>query len=174
MATDVTPAQASSAELTAQHITEALHTVKDPEIPTISVVDMGIITGVHVAGDDVRVSMTPTFVGCPAIEVMRNDVESVVRGLGYTSVHVDVNFDEAWSTNRITEKGRAALLKHGLAPPQPFENTLTLQLEVLDNVACPVCGSRNTDLRSPFGPTLCRSIHHCNNCGETFEAFKPV
>lgn len=161
-------------KLTAQEVLEALHAVKDPEIPSISVVDMGIITGVTVSDATVMVSMTPTFVGCPAISVMRNDVEEVVRGLGFLNVTVDVNFNEPWSTNKVTEAGRAALLLHGLAPPEPFEDTLSLKLDVLNNVACPVCRSRDTVLRSPFGPTLCRSIHHCNSCNETFEAFKPV
>ncbi len=167
-------AENSSPTLSADDVLEALHAVKDPEIPAISVVDMGLITNVHVDGNALHVRMTPTFVGCPAIKVMQADVENVGRGLGFTQVEVEVSFDEPWDTNRITEAGRAALLKHGLAPPEPYTGTLSLELDVLNNIACPVCKSRNTTLRSPFGPTLCRSIHHCNSCGETFEAFKPV
>lgn len=160
--------------MTAEKILEALQAVRDPEIPTISVVDMGIITGVEIASEDqVTVRMTPTFVGCPAIEVMRNDVEHAVRGLGVDVVEVVVNFDIPWSTNRLTEKGRAALLQHGLAPPEHYDD-LTLELEVLNNVACPYCGSRKTTLKSPFGPTLCRSLHYCNSCLQAFEGFKPV
>jgi ring-1,2-phenylacetyl-CoA epoxidase subunit PaaD len=160
--------------MTRNDVIEALHGVRDPEIPTISVVDMGIITDVEVrSDDDVHVTMTPTFVGCPAIDVMRRDVLEAVKGLGVDHVTVDVTFDEPWSTNRLTEAGRAALLKHGLAPPEPFE-TLTLKLDVLNNVACPYCGSRDTDLKSPFGPTLCRSLHYCNACHQAFEGFKPV
>ena len=117
--------------------------------------------------------MTPTFVGCPAIDYMRRDVESAVTGLGIANVTVDVTFDSPWTTNRISEKGKAALLKHGLAPPEHFE-TLTLSLDVLNNVACPLCGSRNTELKSPFGPTLCRSLHYCNACSQAFEGFKPL
>jgi ring-1,2-phenylacetyl-CoA epoxidase subunit PaaD len=160
--------------LTSEKVLVALEDVRDPEIPTISVVDMGIITDVAILdADSVRVVMTPTFVGCPAIDVMRNDVEQAVRSLGVTHVQVDVNFDVPWSTNRLTEKGRAALLKHGLAPPEQFD-TLALELEVLNNVACPYCGSRNTTLKSPFGPTLCRSLHYCNACLQAFEGFKPI
>ena len=117
--------------------------------------------------------MTPTFVGCPAIDVMKHDVEQAVRSLGVGSVEVLVNFDVPWSTNRLTEKGRAALLKHGLAPPEQFD-TLALELDVLNNVACPYCGSRKTTLKSPFGPTLCRSLHYCNSCLQAFEGFKPI
>lgn len=160
--------------MTRDDVYQALHAVRDPEIPTISVVDMGIITDVDVrSDDDVHVTMTPTFVGCPAIDVMRRDVLDAVKGLGVDHVTVDVTFDVPWSTNRLTEAGRAALLKHGLAPPEPFE-TLTLKLDVLNNVACPYCGSRDTDLKSPFGPTLCRSLHYCNSCRQAFEGFKPV
>lgn len=160
--------------MTPHDVLEALQSVRDPEIPTISVVDMGIITDVTVHSDEhVSVRMTPTFVGCPAIDVMRSDVERAVRDLGATTVDVTVNFDIPWTTNRLTEKGRAALLQHGLAPPEPFES-LTLELEVLNNVACPYCGSRKTTLKSPFGPTLCRSLHYCNSCLQAFEGFKPI
>ncbi len=160
--------------MTKEDVFQAIERVTDPEIPTISVVDMGIITGVEVVDDNtVRVVMTPTFVGCPAIDVMKHDVEQAVRELGVENVVVDVNFDVPWTTNRLTEKGRAALLKHGLAPPEPFD-TLALELEVLNNVACPYCGSHNTTLKSPFGPTLCRSLHYCNACLQAFEGFKPV
>lgn len=161
------------APLTSEKVLAKLHDVKDPEIPGISVVDMGIITDVRVSeGNDVHVAMTPTFVGCPALEVMRAGVEASVRELEPASVTVDVTFDVPWSTNRLTEAGKAALLKHGLAPPQEF--TLELELDVLDHVACPLCGSTNTTLKSPFGPTLCRSLHYCNNCLQAFEGFKPV
>ena len=160
--------------MTKNDVLLALESVCDPEIPTISVVDMGIITDVVVIDENnVRVAMTPTFVGCPAIDVMKNDVLQAVKGMGVEHVQVDVNFDVPWSTNLVTEKGRAALLKHGLAPPEQFD-TLALELEVLNNVACPYCGSRNTTLKSPFGPTLCRSLHYCNTCLQAFEGFKPV
>jgi len=160
--------------MTKDDVLLALESVCDPEIPTISVVDMGIITDVVVIDENnVRVAMTPTFVGCPAIDVMKNDVLQAVKGMGVEHVQVDVNFDVPWSTNLVTEKGRAALLKHGLAPPEQFD-TLALALEVLNNVACPYCGSRNTTLKSPFGPTLCRSLHYCNACLQAFEGFKPV
>lgn len=159
--------------MTVSDILDALQSVTDPEIPSISVVDMGIITDVTVsAGGDVVVTMTPTFVGCPAIDVMRSDVERTVAALRPRSLDVRVTFDIPWNTNRLTERGRAALLGHGLAPPEPYE--LELELDVLNNTACPFCGSRATELRSPFGPTLCRSLHYCNACRQAFEGFKPL
>ncbi len=158
--------------ITANDVLQALYSVKDPEIPTISVVDMGIITDVAVNADGVVVTMTPTFVGCPAIDVMRADVQSAVEGMGVANVTVNVTFDVPWTTNRLTEAGKQALLKHGLAPPQPYD--LELELTVLDHMACPYCGSTNTELKSPFGPTLCRSLHYCHVCLQAFEGFKPV
>lgn len=158
--------------ITANDVLQALYSVKDPEIPTISVVDMGIITDVAVNADGVVVTMTPTFVGCPAIDVMRADVQAAVEGMGVANVTVNVTFDVPWTTNRLTEAGKQALLKHGLAPPQPYD--LELELTVLDHMACPYCGSTNTELKSPFGPTLCRSLHYCHACLQAFEGFKPV
>lgn len=147
--------------------------MKDPEIPTISLVELGVVTGVEV-GDDgaVRVTMTPTFVGCPAMDYMKRDVEERLRSLGIERFSVEVNFDVAWSTNLITDEGRKRLLEHGLAPPPMFEGML--ELDVLSDIACPFCGSRNTTLQSPFGPTLCRTIHYCRGCSQAFEGFKPI
>jgi ring-1,2-phenylacetyl-CoA epoxidase subunit PaaD len=159
--------------MTVEDVYAALMNVKDPEIPTISIVDMGIVTDVTVSDTgDVHVTMTPTFVGCPAIDVMRRDAEEAVDQAGAASVRVDVTFDTPWTTNRLTEAGRAALLKHGLAPPVEYDTVL--DLTVLNNAGCPYCASHNTTLKSIFGPTLCRSLHYCNNCLQAFESFKPV
>ncbi|MDZ4746035.1 MAG: 1,2-phenylacetyl-CoA epoxidase subunit PaaD [bacterium] len=158
--------------MTVDDILLALQDVKDPEIPTISVVDLGIVTKIEIINNVINVVITPTFVGCPAIDIMKRDVETALRTLGADDVHVEVNYDIPWSTNRVSERGRAALLKHGLAPPQPY--TVEFELDVLNDTACPFCGSRNTTMKSPFGPTLCRSLHYCNNCLQAFEGFKPL
>lgn len=158
--------------MTEADILQALQNVKDPEIPKISVVDLGIVTKVSVTDNVIFVSITPTFVGCPAIDVMKSDIERELSTLGASEVHVDVNYDVPWSTNLLTERGRAALLEHGLAPPEPY--TIAFELDVLNDTACPFCGSRNTTLKSPFGPTLCRSLHYCNSCLQAFEGFKPL
>lgn len=147
----------------------------DPEIPTISMVDMGIITGVELKdnGNYVKVSMTPTFSGCPALRIMESMVKERLEQLHIPQIEVETTFDVAWNSDMITEKGRQALLKHGLAPPEPKREGY-IELAVLNDVACPYCGSRNTTLKSPFGPTLCRALHYCNNCLQAFEQFKPV
>ncbi|MCE2504300.1 MAG: phenylacetate-CoA oxygenase subunit PaaJ [Chlorobi bacterium] len=151
----------------------ALKEVMDPEIPTVSLVDLGVITHVEITdGNVARVKMTPTFAGCPAMDYMKNQVQEKLEEMGFDGVEVEMNFDEAWSSNRLTEEGRRDLAKHGLAPPPRFEGAL--QLDLLNDVPCPNCGSRNTELKSPFGPTLCRSLHYCKDCGEAFEQFKPL
>jgi ring-1,2-phenylacetyl-CoA epoxidase subunit PaaD len=145
----------------------------DPEIPTISIVDMGIVTGVDVVSDtQVHVTLTPTFSGCPALKVMEELVIQRLHEAGIPEASVTTSFAVQWNTNMISEKGLQALLKHGLAPPPKHDGYI--ELDVLSDTPCPLCGSRNTILKSPFGPTLCRSLHYCNNCKNAFEGFKPV
>lgn len=158
-------------QLTTNDVLNALHDVCDPEIPTVSVVDLGVITDVAINEDIVHITMTPTFVGCPAIDVMRNNVKTRVEDLG-VSAEVTVDFSTPWSSNRVTEKGREGLKKHGLALPMRFDGEF--EPEILLNAECPVCSSTNTRLTSPFGPTLCRAIYYCNSCLQSFEQFKPV
>lgn len=159
--------------MTVNDIWEALKEVKDPEIPTISLVDLGVVAEVTIDDANVaHVTLTPTFVGCPAMDYMRADVRKRLSTMGFADIDVQVNLDTTWSSNRITEEGKKRLLEHGLAPPPHFEGVL--ELEVLNNLACPFCGSHNTTLQSPFGPTLCRSIHYCNTCLQAFEGFKPI
>jgi ring-1,2-phenylacetyl-CoA epoxidase subunit PaaD len=159
--------------ITKEEILKALEEVKDPEIPAISVVDLGIITDVKInEAGSVSVTMTPTFAGCPALKVLENLVKEKILGLHVENVEVETTFDIPWNTNKITEKGRKMLLKHGLAPP-PLHDGL-IQIDILEHVKCPYCGSANTSMKTPFGPTLCRSLHYCNNCHQAFEQFKPV
>lgn len=149
-----------------------LEEVMDPEIPTISIVDLGIVTQAETKENDIYIKLTPTFSGCPALKVMEELVHEKLQPHITGKVYVETNFDTAWNSDMITEKGRQMLLKHGLAPPPKHEGYI--ELEVLSDVACPLCGSRNTEMKSPFGPTLCRSLHYCNHCLQAFEQFKPV
>lgn len=158
--------------LTKDQITEWLYEVKDPEIPVISLVDLGVIRNIFIEEDLVRVEMTPTFVGCPAMDYMEQDVKDVLHKHGVAKVEVIISFDNAWNTNMITERGRNQLKEFGLAPPA--KHNLIVDIDVLEHVQCPVCDSHDTVLKNPFGPTACRSIHYCNSCQETFEQFKPV
>ena len=158
---------------TEKQIWQALEVVKDPEIPTISMVDMGIITKVEVdAEGKVFVEMTPTFVGCPAIKMMEQMVYDRLVEIGIKTVSVKTTLDTPWDSNKISERGLMCLKKHGLAPPPKHNGEITDEL--LENIICPFCGSKNVEMKSPFGPTLCRSLHYCNNCLQAFEQFKPI
>lgn len=160
-------------KISKEDILEALQEVKDPEIPTISVVDLGIISEVNVSDDNfVSVVMTPTFSGCPALKFMENMVKEQIKKMPVSGVEVKTTFDKPWNTDMITAKGLEGLKKHGLAPP--LRHNGLVQIEILDKVTCPNCGSKNTTINSPFGPTLCRSLHYCNECLNAFEQFKPV
>lgn len=155
-----------------QEIYKELEEVKDPEIPVISVLELGIITGVNVEDDHASVKMTPTFTGCPAIEVMKNDIAAAIQRAGFKSYEVIIDKETSWNSNMITEKGKAILEDFGLGAPQTYEGEL--DMEMVEMAKCPYCKSSETTLNSMFGSALCRSIHYCYNCQQTFEKFKPV
>jgi len=154
----------------------ALHDVYDPEIPTISVVDLGVVRSVSATERRIRVELLPTFVGCPAIGVLQDTIETRLRDFA-DEVSVDISFAEPWTTERITDDGRAALRAAGFGPPPAChqdESGDLLVLPVMPVAQCPYCGSRNTTLENAFGPTLCRAIYHCADCRQPFEQFKEV
>ncbi len=159
-------------ELNKDKILNWLEEVKDPEIPVLSLIDLGVITDVIIEDAKVTVKMTPTFSGCPAIDYMKKDVIDVLKNKGIENVECHVSFEIQWNSNMVSEKGRKALKTFGLAPPP--KHNMIIDIDILEHVTCPFCDSDNTDLKSPFGPTLCRSLHFCNNCKQAFEQFKPV
>jgi ring-1,2-phenylacetyl-CoA epoxidase subunit PaaD len=148
-----------------------LEEVMDPEIPVLSLVDLGVITNIEIIKEKVHVEMTPTFVGCPAIDYMKQEVETLLKNKGLDPV-VNVSFKKIWTSDLISEKGKQALKQFGLAPPP--SSKLFVDLEILETATCPRCEGTNTELRNPFGPTLCRAIYYCHSCHEAFEQFKPV
>jgi ring-1,2-phenylacetyl-CoA epoxidase subunit PaaD len=159
----------------------ALAEIADPEIPAISLVDLGVIRGFTFdvlpgVGERLTVELMPTFVGCPAIEVMRQQIGERLTDLHLADeVVVKLTFSEPWTSDRITPAGREALRQSGFAPPMHIGSTFSGDsLTVLPIATCPYCASRNTTLENPFGPTLCRAIYHCAACRQPFEAFKPV
>jgi ring-1,2-phenylacetyl-CoA epoxidase subunit PaaD len=159
----------------------ALAEIADPEIPAISLVDLGVIRGfaftsLPAGGERLTVELMPTFLGCPAIEVMRQQIGERLTDLGIADeVAVELTFAEPWTSDRITPAGREALRLSGFAPPVHIGSTFSGDsLTILPIATCPYCASRNTTLENPFGPTLCRAIYHCADCRQPFEAFKPV
>jgi ring-1,2-phenylacetyl-CoA epoxidase subunit PaaD len=151
----------------------ALGDVPDPEIPTVSIVDLGMVEEVSVDRDGIRVELLPTFVGCPAVDLIR---AAVVERLAAFDCPVDVRFSYRvpWTSDRITDIGRDRLRRSGFAPPPPGGAALPVLVQLATPVPCPHCGSRRTVLDNAFGPTQCRAIHHCTACRQPFEAFKPV
>lgn len=151
--------------------------VPDPELPMLTLRDLGVLRDVHLDGERVIVELTPTYSGCPAMAVMRGDVATRLRDAGFDDVEVRTVLAPAWSSDDITDEGRRALTRHGIAPPGPAAQSRTCPMPVLlgrapEPVACPRCGSFDTDLLSQFGSTPCKALHRCRVCAEPFEHFK--
>lgn len=160
--------------VTEERVWAALAKIPDPEIPAVSVVDLGVVRSVEVEGGRVRVEFTPTFLGCPALEVMRDQMAASIRALG-AEPEVDVIQDDSWSTDRITAEGRRKLRESGFAPPAPREAAPPTLIQLQSGVfRCPYCGSTETRLDNIFGPTPCRSIRYCAACRQPFEQFKTI
>jgi ring-1,2-phenylacetyl-CoA epoxidase subunit PaaD len=164
----------SQATLTRAAVWDALARIPDPEIPVISLVDLGVVTDVDVADGTVRVELTPTFLGCPALEAMTTAIRDEVTALG-ADVDVRVRTDREWTTDRITPEGREKLRTAGFAPPTPRTGSAPtlVQLE-RGPFRCPWCGSTDTKLENVFGPTPCRSLRYCDSCRQPFEQFKTI
>ena len=160
--------------VTEAQVWDALAAIPDPEIPVISVVDLGVVRDVRVDEGRVHVEFTPTFLGCPALEVMRDQMAARIAELG-AEPEVEVVLDDSWSTDRITPAGRQKLREAGFAPPAP-RSAGTPELVQLQSNAfrCPYCGSRDTALENIFGPTPCRSLRYCRGCRQPFEQFKTI
>ncbi len=162
------------ATVTAEAVWLALDAIPDPEIPVISLVDLGVIREVEVDGAHVRVELTPTFMGCPALDAMERAVREAVGALGGEPEVVIVT-DDSWSTDRISAEGREKLRAAGFAPP-PLRADGPVSLVQLQRAIhrCPWCGSTDTRLENIFGPTPCRSIRYCASCRQPFEQFKTI
>jgi ring-1,2-phenylacetyl-CoA epoxidase subunit PaaD len=160
--------------VSADQVWAALDEIADPEIPVISLVELGVVRDVVVDGDRVHVSLTPTFLGCPALEAMQRALESKIADLG-AEPEVEVVRGDAWSTDRITPAGREKLRAAGFAPPAPREASAPRLVQLQAKAfRCPYCGSTETRLENLFGPTPCRSIRYCDSCRQPFEQFKTI
>jgi ring-1,2-phenylacetyl-CoA epoxidase subunit PaaD len=154
-------------------IWNALNDVKDPEIPVVSLVEMGIVRDVMWDGETAVVTITPTFAGCPALQTMRQNITTRLHQLGIQQVHINTVVDPPWSSDWLNDEAREKLRQFGLAPP-PRHNGNFIALASLEAIACPRCGNSHTTLKNAFGSTLCRAIWYCHNCQDAFEQFKPL
>ncbi len=148
-----------------------LETVHDPEIPVLTVLDMGVIREAVLEGETVKIKLTPTYSGCPAMDVIADDLIAAFQKTGRKTV-VDLVLAPAWSTDWITEKGRKALAEFGIAPPMDPDADKAALLEEKRIVKCTNCGSTNTKVVSQFGSTPCKALFKCNECDEPFDYFK--
>ena len=158
---------------TADEIWKVLAEIPDPEIPVISLVDLGVVKGVAVDSGTVHVDFAPTFMGCPALEAMQRAMEEKIAALGAVP-EVRVLLDDSWSTDDITAEGREKLRVAGFAPPTPRPAGPMTLLQLQRGFRCPYCNSTETKLENLFGPTPCRSIRYCESCRQPFEQFKTI
>jgi ring-1,2-phenylacetyl-CoA epoxidase subunit PaaD len=160
--------------VTEAEVWTALGEIADPEIPVISLVELGVVRDVRVDDDRVHVEFTPTFLGCPALEVMRDAIAERISELG-AEPEIEVVLDDSWSTDRITPEGRRKLRATGFAPPAPRRREAPQLVQLESGVfRCPYCGSTETRLENIFGPTPCRSLRYCTSCRQPFEQFKTI
>ena len=150
----------------------ALDSVADPEVPVVSVVELGMIGDVRIESEVLHVDVTPTFAGCPAIDLIRTEIKTALAAIDEATALVRVTFDPPWTTDRISADGRRELTEFGIAPPG--ERATGCEMPAIESIQCPNCQSDDTRLESIFGPTLCRSIHYCDACRQSFEHFKAV
>ncbi len=164
----------TASDVSKERIMEWLDHVADPEIPVISVVDLGIIRHVSWNGSTCLVTITPTYSGCPAMGEITRDVVNMLQARGIHDVRIETRLSPAWTSDWISEKGRDALKGFGIAPPgQQAIDISGISRQAVDiDVECPLCRSLNTRLISLFGSTPCKALYRCNGCGEPFDYFK--
>jgi ring-1,2-phenylacetyl-CoA epoxidase subunit PaaD len=165
----------SAPALSRDELLAVLNEVMDPEVPVLSVVELGIVRDIEIAEDCVTVTVTPTYSGCPAMRVIERDIETALRDHGVTDVVVKTSYSPAWTTDWIPAPAREKLRAYGIAPPGVTDNDAPVAIgRRRPAVRCPHCGSINTQLRSEFGSTACKAIHVCTSCTQPFEEFKAI
>ena len=154
-----------------QKILSILETVTDPEVPVLSIIDLGIIRDIQINNDNIEVFITPTYSGCPAMDVITINIRMVLLQNGFKKIKITQQLSPAWTTDWMTEKGKEKLKVYGIAPPvgKSFDKKY---LEDELKVECPLCHSANTKLVSEFGSTACKALYQCNDCLEPFDYFK--
>ena len=155
-----------------KEIWQYLEEVKDPEVPGLSILDLGIVRDVAVTGDrEATITITPTYSGCPAMDVIGMNIRLALSGRGLSKVNIEMQLSPAWTTDWMTADGKRKLKEYGIAPPQRMSTTKTGLFED-DHIPCPRCDSQDTTLVSNFAATACKSLYKCNTCHEPFEHFK--
>lgn len=173
LASDRVPGNAGGSRLSESEIWTLLDEVKDPEVPAVSVVELGIVKHVSWQDDELLITLTPTYSGCPATELIEQMVAEALHQAGNRKVRIQSKLSPAWTTDWITEVGREKLRAYGIAPPQGSASKMTL-LGHDERVLCPHCGSDYTEQVSEFGSTACKALYRCTSCLEPFDYFKCI
>jgi ring-1,2-phenylacetyl-CoA epoxidase subunit PaaD len=162
--------QTLSRNITKEDLWKLMETVYDPEIPVLSVIDLGIVRDINIQKEEIEITITPTYSGCPAMDVIAMNIRMALIKEGFTSIKISHQLSPAWTTDWMTEAGKQKLKSYGIAPPsaKTFDKNY---LETLV-VECPLCRSKNTRLISQFGSTACKALYQCLNCREPFDYFK--
>jgi ring-1,2-phenylacetyl-CoA epoxidase subunit PaaD len=155
-----------------QEIWTILQEVKDPEVPVLSVLDLGIVRDINVSGDNIQIIITPTYSGCPAMDVISMDIRLKLIEKGYRNISVQQQLSPAWTTDWMSEEGKQKLKAFGIAPPNPKQQFCSSEMFQQEVVQCPRCNSYHTELISQFGSTACKSMYRCLDCKEAFDHFK--
>lgn len=154
---------------------EVLRGIPDPEIPVISIVELGIVREVTVRGTMVEVAITPTYSGCPALHAIEEDIGARLRESGYSDVRITQQLAPAWTTDWMDVAARERLREYGIVPPHPVRGTDAQRIHIYSRaIACPRCGSENSERLSEFGSTACKALYRCIDCREPFDYFKPL
>lgn len=161
-------------KITKEAILETLEKVTDPEIPVLSIVDMGLIRDIQLTENQIEVVITPTYSGCPAMNVIEIEILATLQMNGFENVKVTTVLSPAWTTDWLTERGRQQLLEYGIAPPARGTVDKHALFQEDRVVACPQCNSINTKMISQFGSTACKAMYKCNDCLEPFDYFKCI
>lgn len=156
-----------------QNVWKWLRDVRDPEVPVLSVLDLGIVRDVRISADgELTVVITPTYSGCPAMDVIGMNIRMAMAGRGFSKVDIEMQLSPAWTTDWMSEEGKVKLREYGIAPPVRMANTESALFDDERLVPCPRCGSQDTKLVSQYGATACKAMYQCNHCHEPFEHFK--
>ncbi len=159
---------------TKEHIYQLLAEIPDPEIPVISIVELGVIRDVSFDEKNIEVTITPTYSGCPAMKQMEDDVKKKLTDNGFETVKINTVYNPAWTTDWLSEEAKLKLQKYGIAPPEESTSDKSFLTGKHKNVTCPRCKSKNTVMISQFGSTACKALYKCNDCLEAFDYFKCI
>ena len=158
--------------ITKEKIIQLLEEVKDPEVPVLSVIDLGIIRSVKVEEGHVEITITPTYSGCPAVDMISMNIRLKLLEQGIRSVQIHQTLSPAWTTDWMSSEGKEKLKAYGIAPPNPNQQFFTTEMFEEEAVQCPLCNSFHTETISRFGSTACKALYRCKDCKEAFDYFK--